>query len=164
MYTRTNCTTQSVQLYRWDDPFRTNVHPRRVDADSCTARITPNVQLCGRAYARRTVVRSDSFAMHSSTYYLAGSGLTFEIMRFGSNTGRIFNHHLPKAHSNPKVPSSRWTTHGRDENLNRPRGPPLKPFTAGLPQVVRLAHGFALASPADRTFKIPAWLLPKTHY
>jgi hypothetical protein len=89
-HTRTDRTTQSVQLYRWDDPFRTNVHPRRVDADSCTARITPNVQLCGRAYACRTVVRSDSFAMHSSTYDLAGSGLTFEIMRFGSNTCRIF--------------------------------------------------------------------------
>ena len=89
-YTRTGRTTQSVQLYRWDDPFRTNVHPRRVDAHSCTARISADVKLCSRADARRTVVRSDSFAMHSSTYYLAGSGLTFEIMRFGSNTGRIF--------------------------------------------------------------------------
>ena len=76
-YTRTDRTTQSVQLYRWDDPFRTNVHPRRVDAHSCIARITADVQLCGRAYACHTVVRSDSFAMHSSIYYLAGSGLTF---------------------------------------------------------------------------------------
>jgi hypothetical protein len=48
-------------------------------------------------------MRSDSFAMHSNTYYLASSGPTFEIMGFGSNTGQIFNHHLPKAHSNPKV-------------------------------------------------------------
>ena len=89
-YTRTDRTTQSVQLYRWDDPFRTNVHPRRADAHSCAARISADVQLCGRAYARRTVVRNDPFTMHSSTYYLADSGLTFEIMRFGSNTGRIF--------------------------------------------------------------------------
>jgi hypothetical protein len=162
-YTRTDRITQSVQLYRWDDPFRTNVHPRRADAHSCTARISADVQLCGRAYARHTVVRSDSFAMHSSTYYLAGSRLTFEIMRFGSNTGRIFNHHLLKVHSNTKVPSSRWTTHGHDRNLNRPRGPPLKPFAAGLPEVVRVAHGFALASPADRTFKSPAWLSPETY-
>ena len=102
--------------------------------------------------------------MYSSTYYLAGSGLTFEIMCFGLNTGRDFNYHLPKAHSNPKIPSSRWTTHGRDKNLNRPRGPPLKPFTARLPQVVSLAHGFALASPADRTCKLSAWLLPETNY
>ena len=114
----------------------------------------------------RTPVQSDSFAMYSSTYYLAGSGLTFEIMCFGLNTGRDFNYHLPKAHNNPKTPSSRWTTHGRDKNLNRPRGhargPPLKPFTARLPQVVSLAHGFAMASPADRTCKLPAWLLPET--
>ena len=89
-YTRTDCTTPSVQLYRWDDPFRTGVQPRRVEAHSCTARITRDVQLCGRGNACRTVVRSDSFAMHSSTYYLAGSGLTFEIMRFGSNIGRDF--------------------------------------------------------------------------
>ena len=122
------------------------------------------VQLCGRCDVCRAPVHSDSFAMRSSTYDLAGSGLTFEIMRFGSNTGRDFNYHLREAQSNPQIPSSRWTTHGRGKNLNRPRGPPLKPFIAGMPQVVRLAHGFALASPADRTFKLPTWLLPETHY
>jgi hypothetical protein len=42
-------------------------------------------------------VRSDSFAMHSSTNYLASSGLTFEIMCFGLNTDQTFNRHLPKA-------------------------------------------------------------------
>jgi hypothetical protein len=154
-------------LYRSDDPFRTNVHSRLVDANSCTRVQPASLQMyscvCGRVYACRTIVRSDSFAMHSSTKfnYLASSGLTFEIMCFGSNTGRIFNHHLPEAHSNPKIPSSRWTTQCRDKNLDRPRGPPLKPFTAGLPEVVRLAHVLALASPADRTCKLPAWLYPK---
>ena len=44
-YTRTDCTTPSVQLYRWDDPFRTGVQPRRVDTHSYTARITQDVQL-----------------------------------------------------------------------------------------------------------------------
>ena len=73
-----------------------HVHHRRADAHSCTARITSDVQLCGRGYACRTVVHSNSFAMHSSTNCLAGSGLTFEIMYFGSNTCRIFNHHLPE--------------------------------------------------------------------
>ena len=77
-------------------------------------------------------------------------------MRFGSNTGRIFNHHLPKAHSNPKVPSSRWTTHGRGKNLNRPRGPPLKPFTAGLPQVVLLEHSARGSKAGDRNKARPA--------
>ena len=60
--------------------------------------------------------------MRSSTYDLAGSGLTFEIMRFGSNTCQDFNYHLPEAQSNPQIPSSRWTTLCRDKNLNRPRG------------------------------------------
>ena len=89
-YTRTDWTTPPVQLYRWDDPLRTGVQPRQVEAHSRTARITRDVQLCGRGNACRTVVRSDSFVMHSSTYYLAGSGLTFELMRFGSNIGRDF--------------------------------------------------------------------------
>ena len=141
----------AVPRYGWDDTFHTGVHPRRVDAHSCTAHITTDVQLCGRCDVCRTPVHSDSFAMRSSTYDLAGSGLTFEIMRFGSNTGRDFNYHLPEAQSNPQIPSSRWTTLCRDKNLDRPRGSPLKLFTARLSQVIRLAHGFALASPRDRT-------------
>ena len=44
-YTRTDCTTPSVQLYRWDDPFRTRVQPRRVEAHSRTFRITRDVQM-----------------------------------------------------------------------------------------------------------------------
>jgi hypothetical protein len=54
-------------------------HYRRVDT-----------QLCGRCAMCRTPVYSDSFAMRSSTYDLAGSGLTFKTTRFGSNTGRDF--------------------------------------------------------------------------
>ena len=135
--------TPSIQMYTPDGSTRTAVQPASLQMYSCAAGTMCAAHLC----------ISDSFAMYSSTYYLAGSGLTFEIMCFGSNTGRDFNYHLPKAYSNPKIPSSRWTTHGRDKNLNRPLGPPLKPFTARLPQVVRLAHGFALASPADRTCK-----------
>jgi hypothetical protein len=63
------------------DTFHTGVHPRRVDAHSYTARITTDVHLCGRCDVCRTPVHSDSFAMRSSTYDLAGFGLTFEIMR-----------------------------------------------------------------------------------
>jgi hypothetical protein len=46
---------------------------------SCTARITTDVQMCGRCDLCRTPVHSDSFAMRSSTYDLAGSGLTFDV-------------------------------------------------------------------------------------
>ena len=119
VYTCTNCITWSVQLYGWDDTFHTGVHPRRVDAQSCSARITTDVQLCGRCDVCRAPVHSDSFAMRSSTYDLAGSGLTFEIMRFGSNTGRDFNYHLdprrratprsPRADGQPFVATRTWT-------------------------------------------------------
>ena len=139
--------TPSVQVYTPDGSTRTAVQPVSLQMYSCAAGAMCAAHLCSTHHSRCTAVRT------VSPGWCACSGLTLEIMSFGLNTGRDFNYHLPKAYSNPKIPSSRWTTHGRDKNLNRPRGPPLKPFTARLPQVVRLAHGFALASPADRTCK-----------
>ena len=100
--------------------------------------------------------------MRSSTYDLAGSGLTFEIMRFGSNTGRDFNYHLPEAQSNPQIPSSRWTTLCRDKNLNLKTPEALYSETvSGYTFSPRIRTGIA-AGP-NLQFE-PAWVLPETYY
>jgi hypothetical protein len=82
-YSCTGGMTPSVHVYTPDGLTRTAVQPASLQ--TCT-------QLCGRCNVCRTPVHSDSFAMRSSTYYLAGSRLrlTFEIMCFGSNTSRDF--------------------------------------------------------------------------
>ena len=96
-YSCTGGMTPSVQMYTPDGSTRTAVQPASLQTYSCAA-------------GAMCALHSDSFAMRSSTYDLAGSGLTFEIMRFGSNTSRDFNYHLPEAQGNPQIPSSRWTT------------------------------------------------------
>ena len=141
-YSCTGEMTPSIQVYTPDESTRTAVQPASLQTYSCAAGAMCAAHLCTATHSRCAAV---------GTYDLAGSGLTFEIMRFGSNTGRDFNYHLPEAQSNPQIPSSRWTTLCRDKNLNRPRGSPLKLLTTRMSRVIRLAHGFALASPRDRT-------------
>jgi hypothetical protein len=127
--------TPSIQVYTPDKSTRTAVQPASLQTYSCAAGAMCAARLCT---ASQRLIRDAQ--QYLRTYDLAGSGLTFEIMRFGSNTGRDFNDHLPEAQSNPQTSSSRWTTLCRDKNLNRPRGSPLKLFAARLSQVIRLAH------------------------
>jgi hypothetical protein len=83
--------------------------------------------------------------MHSSTYYLASSGLTFEIMCFGWNTCRIFNHHLPEAHSNP--------TQGPLEQMDNPwsRREPEPPSRATPEALYSGTASCCMFSPRIRT-------------
>jgi hypothetical protein len=127
-------------------PLHTRVRRGRVRAHNCTAHVRGHHPMCTVVDTGpcmyRTAVRNDSFAMHRSIYHLRVAPRRFWANLLNTKfrveyMPRCFNYPSPKAHTDPKAPSSRWTTRGRDENPNcRPRGPPMKPcLYSALPRV-----------------------------